>query len=179
MDDKIHDPLKAAREILLQGMRLSNQGSYARRAPNPASLPHFACARSILEGVLREVPDQKEALVMMSQVSESLLDFDKAIIFLTCAFDAGEPKSKKSLKRMALLRENSTTWRDLGLTPEMLRKLGDHLQAKGVGPNHRTLQLTRDWLSENHDGNPESIVTALERRGAFSDFQVLANIVYG
>jgi hypothetical protein len=179
VEDKILDSLKAARESLQLGMRLSNQGSYARRAPSPGSLPFFANAQEQLEEVLTELPDNREALVMMSQVAECLLAYDKALSYLTRAFDAGEPKSKKSLKRLALLRENSHAWRDLGLTPEMLRELGDHLESEGVTTDHTTLRLTRDWLMEKHIADPESVIAALERRGAFSDFQVLANICYG
>ncbi|WP_406697770.1 hypothetical protein V5E97_02790 [Singulisphaera sp. Ch08] len=179
MADEIPDSLKAARESLLLGVRLSKQGSYARRAPNPDSLPYFAQAHDLLAELLNEQPDHREALVMMSQISECLMDFSAALSFLARAFDAGEPKSKKLLKRLALLRENATAWRDLGLTPEMLGMLGNHLEAEGVGPAHETLQLTRDWLTANHIGDPEIVVAALERRGAFSDFQVLANVVYG
>ena len=116
---------------------------------------------------------------MMSQVTECLLDYDTALAYLNRAFDAGEPKSKRALKQLALLRENSHAWRELGLTPEMLRELGDHLEAEGVTPDHKTLRLTRGWLIENHIGDPEAVIAALERRGAFSDFQVFANICYG
>jgi len=173
------DSLKAARESLLLGMRLSKQGSYARRAPNPDSLSFFANARERLEEVLAELPDQREALMMMSQVAECLLDYNTALSYLMRAFDAGEPKSKKSLKRLARLCEGIHEWPDLGLTPEMLRELGHHLDAAGVTTDHTTLRLTRGWLMANHVENPESVIAALERRGAFSDFQVLANVCHG
>ena len=64
----------------------------------PDSLTSFANVREILEEVLTERPDHREALMMMSQLSECLLDYNNALGFLTRAFDAGEPKSKKSLK---------------------------------------------------------------------------------
>jgi hypothetical protein len=179
LESKISDRLRAARESLFLGVKLSNQGSYARRAPSPDSLPLFANAREKLEEVLAEIPTHREALMMMAQLSECLLDYDDAVGLLTRAFDAGEPKSKKSLKRLARLRENSHEWQALGLTPDMLRRLGDHLDAEGVTPGETTLRHTRDWLVENHIDDPEAVVAALERRGAFSDFQVLANVCYG
>jgi hypothetical protein len=179
MEDKIFDSLGEARESLLDGLRLANQGSYARRAPSASSLPHFAHARGVLLRILAESPGHQEALLMMSRVSESLLEFEAALSYLSRAFAAGEPKTKKALKRLALLRENSIAWRDLGLSPEKLQKLGDYLEAQSVNPSHTTLRLTRNWLSENNIENPKAVVEALERRGAFSDFQVLANVVHG
>ncbi len=116
---------------------------------------------------------------MMSQVSECLLDYDTALNLLSHAFTAGEPRSKKLLKRLALLRECSKMWRALGLTPDMLRKLGEYLEAKGVDPGHTTLRLTRGWLLENHVDAAEAVIEALQRRGAFSDFLVFSNVVYG
>ncbi len=44
MDNEIRDLLQAARESVFLGMKLSKQGSYARRAPSQDSLPHFARA---------------------------------------------------------------------------------------------------------------------------------------
>ncbi len=179
MRDEIHDLLQAAQASLFLGMKLSKQGSYARRAPSTDSLPHFERAHEILERILTELPNHRQALVMMSQVSECLLDYDTALRLLSHALDVGEPRSKKLLKRLALLREYSKIWRDLGLSPEMLRELGEYLEAQGVDPNHTTLRLTRDWLVENHIDDPEVVIDALRRRGAFSDFLVFSNVVYG
>jgi hypothetical protein len=179
MQDPTADFLKAGRDSLLAGVQLSRQCSYARRAPEPASLPHFAQARVFLDEVLRRHPDHQEALMMMSQLSENVLDFRAAIDFLERAFDVGEPKTKKSLKRLVRLRESAAEWEDLLLSPSELRGLGDYLEANRVGSNHRTLQLTRAWLTASGMHDPDRVIGALERRGAFSDFQVLANVVYG
>lgn len=179
MADEVQHSLRAARESLRFGMNMSNQASYARRAPSSESIPHLAHAREILEGILIEVPDDREALIMMSQISECLLRYENAIDFINRAIDAGEPKSKKLLKRLALLRESCEAWRDLRLSPEMLRKLGERLDAEGVDSSDTTLRVTRDWLVKNDVEAPDEVIAALQRRGAFSDFQVLANVVRG
>jgi len=140
----IEEKLAAARESLSLGIKLSNQGSYARRAPDQLSLPHFNEASRLLNEVLKKSSNNLEALIMISHVSECILDFDSAAIYQCKAFEAGEPKSKRSLKRLALLRASTNAWHDLSLTPESLSQLGRYLEEKGVGPDDRTLRLTRE-----------------------------------
>lgn len=179
MQDPLNETLEVARQELLLGVKLSKQGSYARRAPDAESLPHFHEADRLLKEILKGDPSNREALIMMSQLSESVLDFPAAIHYLNKAFDAGEPRTKKSLKRLALLKDNAKTWKRLKLSPASLRSLGEYLEGMGVGPNHRSLDLTREWLAANVDDDPEELIAALEDRGAYSDFQVLANVVKG
>jgi hypothetical protein len=179
MEAPLADLVNAARESLVLGVRKSKQGAYARREPEPESLPYFARARETLEDVLIRCPGNTEALVMMSQLAESLLEFDSAVTYLQKAFAAGEPRTKKSLKRVALMQENARAWRELGITPKALRDLGAHLEEKGVNPGNRNLDLTEEWLSGQGYADPEAVIGALKQRGAFSDFQVLANIVHG
>jgi hypothetical protein len=179
VEDALFNSLKSARETLFLALKLSKQSAYHRRAPEPDSLPHFGETRRLLEDVLKEHPDNLDALVMMSQLLESLLDFEGAATFLCRAFAAGVPKTNKSLKRLALLRENATAWRDLSLSPEALRELGHYLRNQGVGPGHRTMQLTREWLVKSGIPDPDNVISGLERWGAFSDFQVLTNVVLG
>ena len=115
---------------------------------------------------------------MMSQISECLMDFNSAIEYLGRAITAGEPKTKKTLKRLALLRENAAMWRELFLTPASLRELGNYLEANKVGPRNRTMELTKKWLVAKGVDNPDKVIQSLESYGAFSDFQVLSNVVY-
>lgn len=177
--NRLEGLIENAREELLRAIKLSKQGSYERRAPAPASLIHFETARSLLDEILLLSPRNTEALLMKSQISEGLLDFDSAIIFLNSAFDAGEARSQKLLKRLALLRENAKAWKALAMSPFILRQLGDYLESCGVGPANRTMELTKKWLDQNMPETSEKVIVALEERGAYSDFQVLANVVYG
>lgn len=179
MDTRVKEALAAARQSWLSGVRLSKQCAYGRRAPDPESLPHFSEAARLLQDVLNQCPDNPEALTMMSQVSECLLDYDAAIAFQNKAFESGEPKTKKAIKRIALLGEAARAWRELLLTPELLKELGLFLESKGVGPNDRSLCNTYEWLSKNVTGKADAVIASLEKRGAFTDFQVLANIVHG
>jgi len=178
-DEQADGPLNAARLSLQMGRTLSKQAAYARRAPQPESLPYFDRARELLTQILNELPNDRAALLMLSEIAECVLDYDTAVDFQNRAFDAGEPRTKKLLKRQALLMENAIAWKDLRLTPGMLDELGKHLEVCGVDASHRTLQFTRTWLAGSNVSDPDAIVQALERRGAFSDFQVLANVVYG
>jgi len=179
MKESVANVLKKARDEMSLGRKLSKQASYARRAPEKECLPHYAKAKQLLEGVLQRDRKNREALLMMSEISEAALDYESAIKYIGLAFEAGEPKTKKTVKRLALLRESANSWRELVLDPESLRALGDFLEAVGVGPDHSTMDVTREWLSAKSDFDPDEVISALERRGAFSDFQVLANVVYG
>jgi hypothetical protein len=179
MQEFIADLMNEARQDLLTAVKLSRQASYHRRAPSPECLPQYGEARRLLGLVLESEPSHREALMLMAQVSEGLMDFKAAADFLTKAIQAGEPATKKLLKKMAQLRESNRSWNGLVLTPDMLRDLGEYLESMGVGPANRTLDLTREWLLQNFDGDPNEVIIALDRRGAFSDFQVLANVVYG
>lgn len=179
MDQNNRDYLNDARDSLSIARKLSNQSAYARRQPDPESLPHYANARELLEAFLSKSPEHREALLLLSEISESTLDFDSALHFLDRAFRAGEPRSKKLLKKLALIRESQTMWRDLVISPSQLRELGDYLDAHGVNTSNNTFDLTRAWLAENDVDHADAIIDGLERQGAFSDFQVLANLVDG
>ncbi len=179
MHDQLSVSLITARDSMNSAIKLSKQGSYHRRAPSAESLPHYGEARRALLQILEQEPNNREALLMMSQVSEGLMNFKAAIHNLEKAFLAGEPRSKKHLKKLALLWENAKDWKDLLLKPEDLRELGDYLMSMGVGSEHRTLELTRNWLAEREEYDTGATIAALAERGAFSDFQVLANVVYG
>lgn len=179
MQDDQKSILNTARSSLFLGMKLSKQASYSRRIPEASSLPHFSEANRLLLSLLNTHPDDREALIMLSQISECTMDYKNAILNLEKAFLAGEPKTKKLLKRLALLRECEKTWDKLILSPESLQSLGKHLEQMGVGPEHRTLQITRNWLSANVKCDHGNIISALEQSGAFTDFQVLANVCHG
>lgn len=179
MKEPAADALQAARQDVRTAIGLSRQGSYNRRAPSPESLPHYGEAKRLLQLVLEIEPNHREALVLMAQVFEGLMDFDAAADFLNRAIRAGEPKTKKLRRKLALMHENTRQWKDLVLAPHMLRDLGQHLESMGVDPANRSLDFTREWLSSNFDGDPEQVIGVLNERGAFSDFHVLVNVVHG
>jgi hypothetical protein len=168
-----------AKRALTLGMRVSGQGTYARRAPKKDSISHFDKSRSLLLAILKNDPLDQDALLMMSQLEECLLNYPKAIEYLKKAFEAGKKCTNKDLKRLTLLRSNLVEWRDLSLTPNELRELGRYLELHCPDVSERSFPLTREWMLLNGIGDPDSIIAGLERRGAFSDFQVLANIVNG
>lgn len=178
MRDELPKLLQAAQDLMFRGVKLSRQSSLGRRAPESAARPHFEQARDILDEALRREPENRTALVSRSQCAECLLDYESALEFLSRTFAAGELKTHKALKRFAAMRESARFWRDLSLSPELLQALGHYLEAADVGPNHRTMQLTRQWLASHDIENPDKVLAAFDQLGAFSDFQVLANVVY-
>lgn len=170
--------LDLARNEFLTGVKLSKQGSYARRNPDLLSIPHFQKAKSILLNLEKSDPDNIEILVLLSQIEECLMNYTKAILYLNQSFSAGKSQTKSDLKRLIRLRQESVEWRDLKLSARELEELGSYLSRLNVGPQHTTLDLTKEWLLLNDISHPEDVISALERRGAFSDFQVLKNVVH-
>jgi hypothetical protein len=89
-------------------------------------------------------------------------------------------RSKRDLKRLALLDEAAKQWESLPLSPDELRQLGDFLRASGAdNPTRgRALEFTEQWLRMS--AIPvDAAIEAFGRSGAFTDFQVLNNIVRG
>lgn len=179
MADSITESLNLVRIELAEAVKLSGQGAYHRRAPSPESLPHYEKTRQLLQEILERSPQNCEALMLLSQTYEGLMKFDLAALLLRKAFDAGEPKTNKLMKRLALLCENDKEWQDLALTPGELSELGDFLEERGVGPSHRSRNLTQEWIVNHTDKSLPDVLESLDRRGAFSDFQVLVNLVRG
>lgn len=64
---------------------------------------------------------------------------------------------------------------DLGLTPEQLRELGAFLEERGVSATRRSREHTTAWLQQQ-GLDVDAVLAALNRRGGFSDWEVLWNI---
>lgn len=173
------DKLAQARECLLHGIRLARQRSYQRRAPARIAIPHLVEARRQLLDLLQQDPVNDDALILLSEAEEVLLNYTQAIRYLERAMNNELQRTKKNKKRLAALRQYAAQWEDLGLSPQQLAELGKHLAARGVSPVNRSLELTREWLQSISVANADDVIAALHRRGAFSDFQVLANVVWG
>ena len=169
----------AAETLLRSGVRSTKQGRYARRLPAREASRDLNEARRILLLSLQRRPDAPHVLAMLSQILECLLDYEQAIDYLTRAFQHGHPRTQKELRRLALLREASEEWKTLRLSPEELDRLGRFLTEIGVGPEDRSFNFTRKWLVMEGVDSPEDVIAALQKRGAFTDFQVLANVVRG
>ena len=87
---------------------------------------------------------------------------------------------KRDLKKLALLGQAQRQWADMPLSPKKLADLGAYLEKQlsgGIGERNR--HLTEQWLQQQNIDKPQKILEALEKRGAYSDFQVLYNVVRG
>jgi hypothetical protein len=173
--------LSSLREVLLDGIRRSKQGSYQRRAPSEESIPFLEEARSGLEEFVKGNPENAEAWRLLSQAEECLLSYRRAVSCLERAMSLEGIRKKGDLKRLALLRESLKSWEGLPLSGEELRALGDFLVFCGANeePKGRTIENTRRWLESNSFDNVDGILEALRVRGAATDFQVLYNVVRG
>jgi tetratricopeptide (TPR) repeat protein len=163
--------------LLRTGLRLSQQGSYHRREPDAKARPYLADARDGLRELSAEDPTNAGAWRLLSQAEEALLDYGAAIDALQRALCLSETRNKRDLKRLALLREALSEWTALPLEPSQLAELGAYLREQALGPEDRSLRWTRAWLERHDIKNSDEVLRALGRRGAFSDFRVLSNIV--
>ncbi len=169
------------RGLLQSGIRLSKQGSYQRRAPAPEAVPLLVEARDGLRRLVRMSPNDADAWRLLSIAEECLLDYSSAVRSLEMALILSSRRDRRDLRRLALLRHAAGEWKDLLLSPAQLADLGDFLQARlGGSTGERCFRFTLEWLAQQ-EGVAESaaVITALEGRGAFSDFEVLHNIVKG
>jgi hypothetical protein len=173
--------LKSLREVLLDGIRRSKQGSYQRRAPCKESIPFLVKARVGLEEFVKAHPDNAEAWRLLSQAEECLLSYRQAVNSLERAMSLEGSRKKGDLKKLALLRESLGNWERFPLSGEELRALGDFLVLCGANEESkgRTIENTRRWLEDNSIDNVDDILEALRARGAATDFQVLYNVVRG
>jgi hypothetical protein len=128
-----------------------------------------------LTNFVTEDPNNGTAWRLFSQTEECLLNYDESIRCLKAAIALQRTADKKDLKRLAALEGYAKQWKDLHLSPAMLQDLHDFLADAGVDSEAlgRTLHFTKRWLADRQISEPHSVLAALERRGAFTDFQVL------
>jgi hypothetical protein len=109
-----------------------------------------------------------------------LLAYRGARLTLERALQLEGSKDKRDLKRLAVLREGEQTWRELSLSPEQLRGLGSHLEAKlAESPCDHTPRVTRAWLEAQGLAAAGKVLNALRDRGGYCDCEVLTNVVVG
>ena len=136
-------------QILIQGQKLSMQGSLDRRMPDKKSIPYLLDARKGLKEYLNENPKDALALRLLSQSEACLLNYKFALSYLEKAIEISG-KDKVDLKRLAALKECQSQWEDLELTPGQLDSLGNFLDKKlRECECNYTLKFTKEWLDIN------------------------------
>ena len=173
--------LAKLKDALIEGIQLSQQGSYQRRAPAKASVPYFEKARDGLRQFVLTHPDSSEGWKLLSQVEECLLNFGQAVDCLQRSIALTKKPDKRSLKRLALLKQSMAEWSSLPLDPDELEALGRYLIENGASDETRgrSLDITRRWLEENGFRDIDRILQRLSAHGGYTDFQMLFNVVRG
>lgn len=173
--------IEALRKLLLRGIKKSKQCSYARRAPAREALPDLKASRDGLFRATEEDPKNAEAWRLLSRAEEALLNYEAAVICLETAMSLDVSHRKPDLKRLCLLKECFAWWDSILLSPGQLRDLGAFLKEAGAGHemHGRTLEHTRQWLTNNKIPSPDMVIEALAQKGGFTDFQIVHNIIHG
>jgi hypothetical protein len=172
------EDVKSLEELLVQGQRLSMQGSYERRAPAPDAVPFLVRARDGLKEMATRSSSNPQVWQLLSLAHEALLEYGPALAAAQEAVHLSGRKDKRDLKRMARLREGAAQWNAMPLSPAQLAQLGEYLRDKlAGGSGDRTLRWTEAWLLEHRVAEPARVIAAFRNRGGFTDFQVLSNVV--
>ncbi|WP_277585232.1 DUF2695 domain-containing protein [Psychrobacillus antarcticus] len=172
------EKLEALKETLIEGQKLSMQGSWDRRAPAKKAVPFLLEARRGLKDYVVENETIPLAWRLLSQAEECLLNYNNAIYCLERAMEL-DKKNQKDLKRLFLLKDYGGMWNELNLSPEQLESLGIFLDEKlNADDCDHSLKLTKSWLEDNIPKSKLSkIVKALKNQGGFCDCEVLSNVV--
>lgn len=167
--------------VLRQGMRLSKQSSYERRAPAKESLPLLQEAVSKLRILTSSEPYNAKAWDLLALAYECLLKYDSAIECLTKSVAIGGKSSKSQQKRLAMLQSYRKKWAESLLSSYQLRGLEEFLKDNHADElvDVRSLEFTRAWLEANVVEEADSVIGQFQEKGAFSDFQVYHNICRG
>ncbi|WP_440604620.1 DUF2695 domain-containing protein [Bacillus sp. GB_SG_008] len=172
------DRLNELKATLIQGQRLSMQGSLQRRAPSKKAVPFLLSARQGLKEFVIENSNNALAWRLLSQAEECLLNYNEAVICQEKTLELGG-RDRKDLKRLALLKEYSGKWEEINLSPVQLETLGTFLDeminSKGCDHSHK---YTKSWLENNVPKSKISkIIKAMRNQGGFCDCEVLLNVV--
>ncbi len=168
-------------DLLRQGMRLSKQSSYERRAPVREAIPILQEAISQLRVLTELEPDNVKGWDLLSLAYECLLKYDSALECLRNSIAIGGKASKPQQKRLAMIQSNLKKWSEFSLTGDQLRGLEEFLKSKqaDVRVDVRTFDVTREWLEKNGFENSDIVINQLKDKGAYSDFQVYHNVCRG
>lgn len=170
--------LARLKALLMEGQRLSGQGSHQRRAPSDKATPLLVESKAGLRKLVREYPDTAEAWLALSFAEESLLNYPAARRALERYLDLGGERNRKTLKRLVNLEESETKWANLILSPVQLEFLGAFLEFELAKSDcDHTHRLTELWLKEHFKSNGAPILEALKEHGGYCDCEVLFNVV--
>jgi hypothetical protein len=162
--------------LLLEGIKLSGQSSYQRRAPNAAALPLLTRVRDSVQQILLSDRENAEAWEILSRAQECLLNYAGAWNALEHSIRArGGNPGAKTLKRKALLEENRREWAELPIGPQELEELGNYLDKKTQAGHGGTLRCTREWL-ELRRLDVDRALSAFAERGGYTDLEILWNV---
>jgi hypothetical protein len=171
------DNLQDLARLLQEGRARSKETSYERRAPAANAVPYLCKARDKLRQVVETEPGNVDALRLLSQAEELLLDYGKARIAIETVLKLSSRRDRRDLKKLALLREREEWWRGLGLTPTQLAELGDELDQRLASvPCDHTLSHTQAWLAQSGLAGIDRIIQAIQDRGGYCDCEVLFNV---
>jgi hypothetical protein len=112
-------------------------------------------------------------------VEEMLLNYRGALAYLEQALAASSTHDRRDLKKLAQYRTLLAEWDSLNLSPTELKAMGAYLKSKEVGPHERSRKWTIDWIRTHCPDREDTILRGLDTRGAYSDYQVLVNVVKG
>lgn len=171
--------LERIRETLINGLRLSKQGSYSRRAPAAEALPYLREACSALTHFLQKHPANADAWKLLALGYEAQLDYSRSVHALQNYFELAPNASKDDYKRLDRCRQYLQEWNSLGLTPDALEELGKHLRSANKTEPGRDFKHTMTWVRETGHDDPEAVLQGLRDWGTFDDWQVLQNVIVG
>jgi hypothetical protein len=172
----MHRPLGDIRATLIEGLKRTGQGSYQRRQPSESSLPLLRESRRELAAFVAASPDNAEAWRLLSLAHEAVLAYDDACTALERALAIDSRPTNKDIKRLAMLEEIRTEWAELGLTPDELRTLVEHVDsALCTTPCDHTPRFTTAWLQVHRPAELARLLRALENRGGYCDCEVAMN----
>lgn len=172
--------LKEINDRLIEAIKLSGQLSLGRRSPKPEAEAIVNDIIFELRSYLKGNPVDDQAWRLLSQAEEILLRYKEAIDYLEKAISLTGKKDKRDLKRLTRMKEQLTEWTELPLSPRQLEELGNYLELHlAATSDARDLRLTKEWLQKQGFPGIDRILESLANRGAYSDSQVLYNVVRG
>ena len=170
--------LRELQGILIQGQRLSGQGTYQRRAPAKKAIPFLNKA---LVGLRSYVANHRDDVVgwrLLSLAEECLLNYTAARLALEKVIAMSPGKERRDLIRLPKLREGEERARDLKLGPALLEELRSYLNRQlSQLPCDHSLRHTRNWLIEQRADDLDGILEAFAGYGGYCDCEVALNVL--
>jgi hypothetical protein len=172
------EELRNLQQVLIQGQRLSSQGTYQRRAPAKKSVPFLTEALHGLREYVQRNKNSVEAWRLLSLAEECLLHFVAARLALEKSLALSSQKNRKDLQRMAKLAELETGAKRLSLDSQSQERLEAFLESKLAQiPCDHTLSCSREWLMAEKIEDVEGMLASLRSYGGYCDCEVLMNVL--